>query len=149
MRRWRSASASIKCSVIRRFSITACFPAAWRSPAASYMTIRLKYRVTPNSIESNPVRMPTAVDSAETAAEFVLTAGSVHAAGTTPFSLTLARRAVGITSPKVAPDGKTVAFVVSRPNYADDRNESELYVLELPSGAPRALTFERRQVSEP
>ncbi len=68
---------------------------------------------------------------------------------TTRFSLDLSRKIVGISSPRVSPDGKLVAFVVSRPNYADDRNESELYLASLVSGSARQLTFERRQVSEP
>jgi len=68
---------------------------------------------------------------------------------TSRFTLDLARKTVGVSSPRVSPDGRRVAFMVSRPNYADDRNESELYVVDLPSGAPRQLTFERHQVSEP
>jgi dipeptidyl aminopeptidase/acylaminoacyl peptidase len=66
-----------------------------------------------------------------------------------PFSLALARNAVGVSSPRVSPDGHTVAFVASHANYADDRNESELWVVELPAGTPRQLTFERHQVGEP
>ena len=68
---------------------------------------------------------------------------------TSRFSLDLARKIVGVTSPRVSPDGKLAAFVVTRPNYSDNRNESELYLVSLASGAPRQLTFERRQVSEP
>ncbi len=67
----------------------------------------------------------------------------------TRFSLDLARKLVGVSSPRVSPDGRLVAFVVSRPNYADDHNESELYVVNLAAGSPRQLTFERHQVSEP
>ena len=65
------------------------------------------------------------------------------------FSLDLARRIVGVSSPRVSPDGTRAAFIVSHANYADDHNESELFVVSLASGAPRQLTFERHQVSEP
>ncbi len=65
------------------------------------------------------------------------------------FSLDLARKVVAVGSPRVSPDGRLVAFVVTRPNFADDRNESELYLADLSSGGPRPLTFERRQVAEP
>jgi len=65
------------------------------------------------------------------------------------FSLDLARKIVAVSSPRISPDGKLVAFVVTRPDYADNRNESELYVADLAVGAPRQLTFDRRQVSEP
>ena len=68
---------------------------------------------------------------------------------TSHFSLDLARKTVGVSSPRVSPDGTRVAFVVSHANYADDRNESALYVVNLASGSPRQLTFERHQVSEP
>ena len=81
-------------------------------------------------------------------AALVLTALPAHAE-TSRFSLDLARKIVNVSSPRVSPDGKVAAFVVSRPNYVDDRNESELYIVDLAAGAPRQLTFERRQVSEP
>ena len=46
---WVSFSGCLKCSSIRRLRIAAWRPAARLRPAASYMTIRLKYSVTPNS----------------------------------------------------------------------------------------------------
>jgi dipeptidyl aminopeptidase/acylaminoacyl peptidase len=64
------------------------------------------------------------------------------------FSTDLARKIVSVSSPRVSPDGRTVAFVVTHPNYADDRNESELWAADVAGGTPRQLTFERRQVSE-
>lgn len=65
------------------------------------------------------------------------------------FTLELARKTVGVSSPRVSPNGKLAAFIVSRANYTDDRTESELYLVPLAGGAPRPITFERRQVSEP
>ncbi len=70
-------------------------------------------------------------------------------AAATRFTLDVARRNVAISSPEVSPDGRTIAFVVTRSNFADNRYESELYALDLPSGAPRQLTFERHQASQP
>src|SRR5262249_24354267 len=70
-------------------------------------------------------------------------------AETSRFSLDLAHKMVGVSSPRVSPDGRLAVFVVTRPNYVDNRNESELYLVELPSGAPRQVTFERHQVSMP
>ena len=81
-------------------------------------------------------------------AALALTALLAHAE-TSPFSFDLARKIVNVSSPRISPDGKRAAFVVTRPNYADDRNETELYLVDLAAGAPRQLTFERRQVSEP
>ena len=80
-------------------------------------------------------------------AALVVTAAPARPA--TRFSIDLARKIVGVSSPRVSPDGRRAAFVVTRPNYADNRNESELYLVELAKGAPRQLTFERHQVSMP
>jgi len=65
------------------------------------------------------------------------------------FSLDLARQLVGVSGPRFSPDGKTIAFTVSRPNYTDDRTETELYAVDVATGHVRQLTFERRSVSEP
>jgi Tol biopolymer transport system component len=76
-------------------------------------------------------------------------ASAAQARAATRFSIDLARKIVGVSSPRVSPDGRRAAFVVTRPNYADNRNESELYLVELAKGAPRQLTFERHQVAMP
>jgi dipeptidyl aminopeptidase/acylaminoacyl peptidase len=81
-------------------------------------------------------------------AALALVAVSAHAQGTR-FSLDLVRKIINVSSPEPSPDGKVAAFVVTRPNFAEDRNESELYLVDLAGGAPRQLTFERRAVSEP
>lgn len=65
------------------------------------------------------------------------------------FTLESLRKIVGVGSAQVAPDGKTAAFIVTKPNYESDKNESELYAIDLAGGTPRALTFERRRVSQP
>src|SRR5262245_9400631 len=54
-----------------RLRIAACRPAARRTPAASYITIRLKYRVTPNSGSRGPTMRNVLVESAATAAEWL------------------------------------------------------------------------------
>jgi dipeptidyl aminopeptidase/acylaminoacyl peptidase len=80
-------------------------------------------------------------------AALVVTAPVAHSSSR--FTTDLARKLVGVSSPRVSPDGRLAAFVVTRPNYADNRNENELYVVDLHGGAPRQLTFDRRQVSMP
>ena len=65
------------------------------------------------------------------------------------FTLDVMRRVVGVASPQVSPDGKTVAIVVTRPNYTDNRTESELYAVDVATGVSRPLTFERHSVAEP
>ena len=56
---------------------------------------------------------------------------------------------VGVSDPQVAPDGKSVAVVVSHANIKDNRNETEIVAVDVASGATRPLTFERRGVASP
>ena len=56
---------------------------------------------------------------------------------------------VGISDPQIAPDGKSVAVVVSRANIKDNRNDTEIVAVDAASGATRSLTFERRGVASP
>src|SRR5206468_1378873 len=61
-----SCSGSFHCWSIMRLSTAAWRPAARRKPAASYMTTRLKYSVTPNRTDVTPWRNATSVESAQT-----------------------------------------------------------------------------------
>ena len=65
------------------------------------------------------------------------------------FTMDHLKQLVGVSSPDVSPDGKSIAFVVSKPNYTTDRTESELYLVEAAGGTPRALTFGRKRVGSP
>jgi dipeptidyl aminopeptidase/acylaminoacyl peptidase len=49
----------------------------------------------------------------------------------------------------VAPDGKSVAIVVSSPDYETNQFESRLVLVDIASGEARDLTFERPEVSRP
>jgi dipeptidyl aminopeptidase/acylaminoacyl peptidase len=54
-----------------------------------------------------------------------------------------------VSDPQISPDGKSIAFVLSRPNLDQDRSDRELLVIDIPSGVPRALTHDRRGVGSP
>src|SRR5439155_22800324 len=56
---------------------------------------------------------------------------------------------VGVSDPQIAPDGKSVAVVVSRPNVKDNRNDTEIVAVDVATGATRPLTFERRGIASP
>lgn len=56
---------------------------------------------------------------------------------------------VGVSDPQIAPDGKSVAVVVSRANVKDNRNETEIVAVDIAIGAVRPLTYERRGVASP
>ncbi len=66
-----------------------------------------------------------------------------------PFTLETLRQIVSVGSPQPSPDGKNVVVVVTRPNYQDNRNESELWLVDVASATSRPLTFGRRDVGEP
>ena len=56
------------------------------------------------------------------------------------------RQVVGVGGVVLAPDGRTAVITVTRPNYERDKNESELYAVDIATGSSRQLTFERRTV---
>ena len=58
-------------------------------------------------------------------------------------------RTVGISDPQLSPDGKSIACLVSRPNVAEDRFDSEIVLVDVASGKQRPLTFERHHVNAP
>ena len=91
----------------------------------------------------------TARRAARCCAVLLLLTSSPAAAETPRFTLETARRVVGVAGARISPDGRTVAAVVTRPNHADNRNESEIYAIDLATGAARPLTFERRSASAP
>jgi dipeptidyl aminopeptidase/acylaminoacyl peptidase len=66
-----------------------------------------------------------------------------------PFTYDEARRVVSVSSPQPSPDGRTVAIIVTRLNFADNRNESELFTVDVASGSARQLTHERHVVAMP
>ena len=59
------------------------------------------------------------------------------------------RKLTGVGGVEISPDGKTAVVTVSHPNYATDKSEGELFAVDVPSGATRQLTFERRSVGWP
>src|SRR5262249_22941948 len=56
---------------------------------------------------------------------------------------------VRLNSIDMAPDGKSVAVVVSRANYEDNRFDTQLVVVDADSGKQRPLTYDRRAITSP
>jgi uncharacterized protein (DUF885 family)/dipeptidyl aminopeptidase/acylaminoacyl peptidase len=83
----------------------------------------------------------------------LLYVSSVAAQTTAPpvkrFDLDSTARLVRLSDPQISPDGKSIAIVVSRANYQDNRWESELALVEIATGTQRVLTHERRDVRQP
>ena len=66
-----------------------------------------------------------------------------------PYTLDQARKITGVGGIEISPDGRTAVFIVSRPNFTTDRNESQLYAVDLAGGSPRPLTPSRKVVGAP
>ena len=54
-----------------------------------------------------------------------------------------------VSDPQISPDGKSIVFVVSRPNLEQDRSDRELVQMDIASGAQHSLTYERKGVGSP
>jgi dipeptidyl aminopeptidase/acylaminoacyl peptidase len=56
---------------------------------------------------------------------------------------------VTVSDPQISPDGKSIVIVVSRQNFEEDRNDTELVLVDVATGAQRVLTFGRKQAAFP
>ncbi len=54
-----------------------------------------------------------------------------------------------VSDPQISPDGKTIVFVVSRPNLDQDRSDRQLVLMEIATEAQHVLTYERKNVGSP
>jgi dipeptidyl aminopeptidase/acylaminoacyl peptidase len=50
------------------------------------------------------------------------------------------QKIVTVTSPAISPDGRSVVILVSRVNWEEDRHDSQLVLVDIATGAHRALT---------
>ena len=82
-------------------------------------------------------------------ASAVVAARAQDRAATRRFELDDLARVVRLADPQIAPDGRSVAIVVSRANLDDDRWDSELATVDVDSGRLRPLTYDRRGVGQP
>ena len=54
-----------------------------------------------------------------------------------------------VFDPQISLDGKSIVFVVSRPNIEQDRSDRELVLVDIASGAQHVLTYDRKGVGSP
>ncbi len=54
-----------------------------------------------------------------------------------------------VSDPQISPDGKTIVFVVARPNLDQDRTDRQLVLIDIATGAQRVLTYDRKGVGSP
>ena len=66
-----------------------------------------------------------------------------------PFQLDDLQKLVKLSDPQLSPDGKSVAIVASTPIWKTDKHDTRIDVVDAASGAKRALTRDREDVSSP
>jgi dipeptidyl aminopeptidase/acylaminoacyl peptidase len=59
------------------------------------------------------------------------------------------RQLTGVGGVQLSSDGKTAVVAVTRADYSVNRNVSELWAVDVATGAARQLTFERKSVASP
>src|SRR5437773_11588085 len=59
------------------------------------------------------------------------------------------QKLVNVSDPQIAPDGKSIACVVSRVNWTDDRFDANLVLVDIVTGAQRTLTYDRKGITAP
>ncbi len=74
---------------------------------------------------------------------------AVAHASTRDFQLKDVRRIVTLSDPRIAPDGREIAVVVSRPEWKSDKPDQQIDLVEVATGALRPLTRYRKGVHAP
>jgi Tol biopolymer transport system component len=59
------------------------------------------------------------------------------------------QKIVGVSSPQISPDGKSIVIIVSRVNWDEDRHDSQLVLVDIATGAQRLLTNIRKGLDSP
>jgi Tol biopolymer transport system component len=59
------------------------------------------------------------------------------------------RKEVGVSTATISPDGKSIAFLVTRKNFEKNTPQSQLMLVNVASGTKRALTQDRDDVNSP
>ncbi len=70
-------------------------------------------------------------------------------AQTRKFEMGDLQKIVGVSSPAISPDGKSIAIVVTRGHWGEDRHDSLLVLVDIATGAQRQLTNIRKGLSSP
>ncbi len=65
------------------------------------------------------------------------------------FELGDVQKIVNVSSPAISPDGKSIAIIVARVNWDEDRHDSQLVLVEIATAAQRQLTNIRKGLSSP
>src|SRR5437899_13021471 len=70
-------------------------------------------------------------------------------AQTKRIDLSALQKLVNLSDPQIAPDGRSIACIVSRVNWTDDRFDANLVLVDVGSGMQRKLTYDRKGIASP
>ncbi|MBI3210273.1 MAG: S9 family peptidase [Candidatus Solibacter usitatus] len=79
----------------------------------------------------------------------VLAAVLALAAFAARFDINTPGRIVRLSDPQISPDGKSIAVIVSRSNFEENRTDANLVLIDVASRQQRTLTRDRRGVAQP
>lgn len=65
------------------------------------------------------------------------------------FELSDVQKMVAVSNPVISPDGKSIAIIVTRVNWDQDRHDSQIVLVDIATGAQRQLTGIRPGLSSP
>src|ERR1700675_37180 len=71
-------------------------------------------------------------------------AGPAAPAQTRTIQLDDLPKITSVSDPQISPDGKSIAFVVSRVNLEQDRSDRQLVLIDIATGAQHILTYDRK-----
>jgi dipeptidyl aminopeptidase/acylaminoacyl peptidase len=80
---------------------------------------------------------------------FVLLLAAAATLSAARFTIPDVGKIVRVADPQIAPDGKSIALVVSRTNFDDDRYDPELVRIDLATRARQVLTHNRLGLTQP
>ena len=74
---------------------------------------------------------------------------AIPAAPGKTFDLAWLSRIVRVVDPEISPDGKWIVVVVTKSDYENDLNDSELALVDVATGKTRFLTYDRKKAGFP
>jgi len=75
---------------------------------------------------------------------FAAASGTLAIAQARQITLDDFAKIVEVSDPQISPDGKQIVCIVAHVNMEQDRSDRELLLVDVETGARRAITFERR-----
>lgn len=79
----------------------------------------------------------------------ILCAVAVLPGSAARFDINTPGRIARLADPQISPDGKTIAVVVSRSNFEENRSDTQLVAVDVASKRQSILTRDRRSVAQP